>query len=126
MRELLPEAIYEIVRRIPCGRATSYGAIAKAIGFPDNARMVGRIMGECSSDETKIPAHRVVNSQGILSGKDAFGTPDRMRQLLEEEGVIIVNNRIKNWKTVFWNPIEEIGFEEEKNAWTCLKSRRDI
>ena len=111
MRELLPGAIYEIVRRIPRGRATSYGAIAKAIGFPDNARMVGRIMGECDSDKTKLPAHRVVNSQGFLSGKEAFGTPERMQQLLEEEGIVVANDKIKNWKTVFWNPIEEIKLE---------------
>lgn len=108
MRKQLSEAVYEIVRLIPPGRATSYGAIAKAIGYPHLSRMVGHIMGECDSEKTNTPAHRVVNSQGILSGKDCFDTPTRMQELLEQEGVVIKNNRIKNWKTVFWNPIEEL------------------
>lgn len=107
-KETLRQAIYETVKLIPYGRATSYGAIAKACGYANLSRMVGRIMGECNSAETGIPAHRVVNSQGILSGKDAFGSSEQMQQLLEKEGITIVNNRIKNWKKVFWNPIDEI------------------
>ncbi|NDW17896.1 MGMT family protein [Dysgonomonas sp. 216] len=102
-------AVYDIVKSIPYGRATSYGAIAKAIGFPDFSRMVGSVMAACNSSEQNIPAHRVVNSQGILSGKDAFGTSDEMEKLLEAEGITVVNNKIKNWKKIFWNPLEEIN-----------------
>lgn len=105
----LTQAVYDIVRTIPYGRATSYGAIAKAAGYYNLSRMVGRIMSECNSSETDIPAYRVVNSQGILSGKDAFGDLGEMQKLLESEGVIVVNNRIKNWKSIFWNPLEEIN-----------------
>lgn len=111
MKESLSDAVYDIVRSIPYGRASSYGAIAKAIGYPDMSRLVGRIMGECDSRETGIPAHRVVNSQGVLSGKDCFETPTKMQELLEAEGIKVVNNRIQNWKTVFWNPLNEIELE---------------
>lgn len=71
--------------------------------------LVGRVLGEIPSSEADVPAHRVVNSQGVLSAKEAFGSPGRMQKLLEEEGITIVNDRIKNWKTVFWNPLEEIS-----------------
>ena len=107
-RDSIKQAIYEIVRTIPYGRATSYGAIAKAIGYSNMSRLVGRIMGECDSKKTNVPAHRVVNSQGALSAKEAFGSADEMQRLLESEGVIVVNDRIRNWKTVYWSPIEEI------------------
>ena len=104
----LTEAVYEIVALVPTGRATSYGAIAKAIGRPDHSRLVGRIMGACDSDRTGVPAHRVVNSQGVLSARAAFGTPTRMQELLEAEGITVRNDRIVNWKKVFWNPLEEL------------------
>lgn len=107
-KENFIQAIYEIVRAIPYGRVTSYGAIAKASGYPQYARLVGKIMSECDSATNDIPAHRVVNSQGILSGKEAFGAANEMKFLLEAEGVTVINNRIKNWKTVFWNPLDEI------------------
>ncbi len=109
-KESLIEAVYEIVRRIPPGRASNYGAIAKSVGYPNLSRMVGRIMGNCGSKHN-IPAHRVVNSQGFLSGKDAFGSSTRMKKLLEAEGVIIIDDKIQDWKKVFWNPIEEISME---------------
>lgn len=104
----LTEAVYEIVSLIPPGRATSYGAIARAIGRTDHSRLVGRIMGNCDSEQTGIPAHRVVNSQGILSARAAFGTPTRMQELLEAEGVTVRNHRIVNWKKVCWNPQDEL------------------
>ena len=107
-KEQLQQAVYEIVKLIPPGRATSYGAIAKAIGFSNLSRMVGRIMSQCNSEVNHIPAHRVVNNSGILSAKDAFGTQGKMQQLLESEGVVIINNRIQNWKSVFWNPLKEL------------------
>ena len=104
----LTGAVYEIVGLIPKGRATSYGAIARAVGRPDHSRMVGRIMGACDSDRTGIPAHRVVNSQGVLSARAAFGTPTRMQELLEAEGIAVRNHRIVNWKKIFWDPQAEI------------------
>ena len=109
-KENLIRGVYDIVKTIPHGRACSYGAIAKAAGYPNMSRMIGKIMGQCPAD-CNIPTHRVVNSQGILSGKEAFGNSDEMKLLLEAEGIKIHNNRICNWKAIFWNPIEEIFFE---------------
>ncbi|MDH6341987.1 methylated-DNA-protein-cysteine methyltransferase-like protein [Parabacteroides sp. PFB2-12] len=109
-KEAIRQAVYEIVRTIPFGRATSYGAIAKAIGHPNLSRLVGKIMSTCESATNNMPAHRVVNSQGILSGREAFGSDQEMQRLLEAEGITVVNNhRIQSWKTVFWNPLEEIN-----------------
>lgn len=102
------KAVHEIVRMIPYGRATSYSALAKASGYPNLSRMVGRIMSDSDSVNTDIPAYRVVNSQGVLSGKRAFGNSDEMKNLLENEGLKIINDRIQNWKQVFWNPMDEI------------------
>ncbi|MDR2979150.1 MAG: MGMT family protein [Bacteroidales bacterium] len=98
-------SVYEIVRLIPYGRVTSYGAIAKAVGYSSLSRMVGAVMGQCNAS---IPAHRVVNSQGKLSGKRAFGHSEEMQKLLEMEGIIVKNDMIKNWKLVFWDPQVEI------------------
>lgn len=103
--------VYSVVQNIPYGRATSYGAIAKAIGYPNMSRMVGKVMSRCDSAVSGIPAHRVVNSQGILSAKEAFGNSGEMQKLLEAEGVVIVNDRIINWKKIFWNPAKELSLE---------------
>ncbi|WP_298650027.1 MGMT family protein [uncultured Proteiniphilum sp.] len=103
------ELVSEIVSMIPKGRATSYGAIARSIGYPSHSRMVGKALAD--SAVQNIPAHRVVNSQGELSGKDAFKTPDTMQELLESEGVTVENNRIKNWRKVFWDPVSEIRLD---------------
>lgn len=103
------QGVYDIVKNIPYGRATSYGAIAKAIGYPNFSRMVGKVMANCDSVNSDIPAHRVVNSQGVLSGKDAFGSSGEMQRLLEDEGITIIDERIKNWKTVFWDPMIELS-----------------
>lgn len=108
-KEQLQQAVHEIVKLIPQGRATSYGAIAKAIGFPNLSRMVGQIMSQCNSITSHLPAHRVVNSSGFLSAKNAFGVSGEMQQLLESEGIVVVNDKIQNWKKVFWNPLESIS-----------------
>lgn len=108
-REKLERGVYDIVNLIPRGRACSYGAIAKAAGYPTMARLVGRLIGECKNKS--IPAHRVVNSQGVLSGKEAFGKEGEMQLLLESEGIIVKDDRILNWKSVFWNPIAEIKID---------------
>lgn len=100
--------VYAIVRCIPAGRVTSYGAIARAAGHATWSRRVGRAMGASGGWESGLPAHRVVNAAGILSGRGAFGDPGRQQQLLEAEGIAVRNNRIVHWKAVFWDPIEEI------------------
>lgn len=110
-RQELAEAVYQVVLTIPKGRATSYGAIARAIGRSNLSRLVGKIMGECDTQKVKIPAHRVVNSQGILSARFCFEDPEQMSRLLEEEGVVVKNNRICNWKRVFWDPLQEINID---------------
>lgn len=107
-RDAFRRAVYEIVRMVPRGRATSYGAIARAAGYPTLSRMVGRIMAG-AADGDGVPAHRVVNSSGVLSGRAAFGTPGRMAELLEAEGIVVTNNRIAGWKEVFWDPLNEIN-----------------
>ena len=104
-------AVYEIVKRIPFGRVTNYGAIARAAGFPTHSRMVGVAMSSCGSYNDYVPAHRVVNSGGYLTGKDSFKHPMEMQRLLEEEGVLVRNNKVQNFGTVFWSPVDEIEFE---------------
>jgi methylated-DNA-protein-cysteine methyltransferase-like protein len=103
-KQTFQQAVYDIVRLIPTGRVTSYGAIARAIGFPNFSRMVGKVMSQCPCD-IDIPAHRVVNGQGFLSAKNTF---EMQQQRLETEGVVVKNDKIKNWKAIFWNPIEEL------------------
>lgn len=96
--------VYDIVRCIPYGKVTTYGAIAKCIGSPRSARIVGWIMNKAHA-YSDIPAHRVVNRTGLLTGKHHFETPTKMQELLEAEGIIIVDNQIQQFKTVFWDPI---------------------
>lgn len=100
------EDIYEVVKLIPEGRVTSYGAIAEYLGSKGGARFVGWAMNASHGDPT-IPAHRVVNRVGILTGKNFFGG-NRMQELLENEGISVVNDRIKNFKNVYWIPKEEL------------------
>lgn len=97
------ERIYQVVRTIPRGRVTSYGAIARAIGATGSARMVGWAMN-ASHDLEDIPAHRVVNRQGLLTGKHHFGGSYAMQQLLEEEGIAVRDNRILDFDRLFWQP----------------------
>jgi methylated-DNA-protein-cysteine methyltransferase-like protein len=99
------EKVYAVVRQIPAGRVTSYGAIAKCIGSPQSARMVGWAMN-ASHGKADVPAHRVVNRLGLLTGKHHFEGTTLMEQLLENEGIRIENNQIQNFEEVFWNPIE--------------------
>lgn len=101
-------AVYDVVAMIPRGRATSYGAIARAVGHANMSRMVGRVMGVCG-ESLGLPAHRVVNSQGQLSARECFGAPGRMAELLRDDGVEVVGNRIVGWRKVFWDPSEEIN-----------------
>jgi len=107
-RENFAKAVYEIVKLIPEGRATSYGAIAKAAGYPNMSRLTGKVLSEADCLSSGIPAHRVVNSQGMLSAKDSF---DDLISMLQSEGITVKNDRISDWKKVFWNPLEEIKFD---------------
>lgn len=102
------DQVFAIARQIPKGRVTSYGAIAKCIGTGKSARLVGWAMNGSGKLRPKVPAHRVVNSAGLLSGKLAFKTPTLMEELLAKEGVRVKNDKVVDFKTVFWNPIEEL------------------
>jgi methylated-DNA-protein-cysteine methyltransferase-like protein len=98
--------VHEVVRLIPTGRATSYGAIANYLGLKSSARMVGWAMNGCPPD---VPAHRVVNRVGLLSGKNNFSQPNQMQELLESEGIIVKDDQIIGFKKIFWDPIIELG-----------------
>ncbi|MBL85802.1 MULTISPECIES: MGMT family protein [Winogradskyella] len=100
------EKVYEVARQIPSGRVTSYGAIAKYLGATKSARIVGYAMN--SSGEKDVPAHRVVNRKGLLTGKHHFEGTNLMQQLLENEGVEVVDNQIQNFEALFWDPSKEI------------------
>lgn len=97
------EKVYKVARKIPYGRVTSYGAIAKYLGAAKSARMVGWAMNASGIDET-IPAHRVVNRNGILTGKHHFNGINLMQQLLENEGIKVEDSKILNFESIFWNP----------------------
>jgi methylated-DNA-protein-cysteine methyltransferase-like protein len=97
------ERVYEVAKKIPYGRVTSYGEIAKFLGAARSARMVGWAMNASHNDDS-IPAHRVVNRNGVLTGKHHFDGTNLMQQLLESEGVIIKNLKIVNFKEIFWSP----------------------
>ena len=99
------ERVYSVVRKIPFGKVTSYGAIAKAIGSPQSSRMVGYAMN-ASHNMPDVPAHRVVNRNGLLTGKFHFEGSNLMQQLLESEGIKVLDNKIVDFENHFWNPIE--------------------
>ncbi|RAW02839.1 MGMT family protein [Pseudochryseolinea flava] len=105
--------VYAVVRLIPSGRVTSYGAIAHYLGLKSSARMVGWAMHGCPKD---VPAHRVVNSAGLLTGKHHFKPPSKMAELLKKEKLVVVNDKIVRFKEVFWNPSEELSLNEKKRA----------
>ena len=106
------EKVYEVVRLIPEGRVTSYGAIAKYLGSAKSARVVGYAMNNSHNMED-IPAQRVVNRLGLLTGKHHFGGTSAMQQLLEAEGVQIKENQIQNFKELFWDPVQELPEYED-------------
>lgn len=102
------EKVYQVVKYIPYGRVTSYGAIANYLGSRGSARMVGWAMNASHSARESVPAHRVVNRNGVLSGKHHFGSPDIMQQLLESEGLIIEEDKIIDFNKCFWDPQKEL------------------
>lgn len=106
----LPDNFYDnvhaIARKIPKGRVTSYGAIAEALGAKKSSRMVGYAMNLAHQVKEYVPAHRVVNRKGLLTGKHHFGSPTLMQELLEAEGVKIVNDQVIDFRELFWHPFE--------------------
>lgn len=102
------QLVYEVARQIPAGRITSYGAIAACLGTKLSARMVGWAMNGAHQLETKVPAHRVVNRNGMLTGKNHFATPLEMQELLEAEGVTVENDRVVDFNKLFWDPVKEL------------------
>ncbi len=103
------EQVYSVVKLIPEGKVTSYGAIANYLSAKRSARMVGWAMNAAHSNP-EIPAHRVVNRNGLLTGKMHFSTPSAMQERLEVEGIEIINDEIQNFKAVFWDPEEMVKF----------------
>lgn len=101
------QMVYEVVRCVPRGRVTTYGAIAKAIGSKAS-RQVGMAMNYSHGVSPSVPAHRVVNRAGILTGKHHFADEHAMQRMLEQEGVIVINDRVQNFDRLFWDPMKEI------------------
>ncbi|GAB4240928.1 MAG: MGMT family protein [Ekhidna sp.] len=107
-KESFFQDVYEVAKLIPEGKVTSYGAIAAYLGVKRSARVVGWAMNGAIANHN-IPAHRVVNRIGVLTGKHHFQTPTRMQELLEAEGVQIQDNQIVNFERHFWDPMKELG-----------------
>ena len=104
------QKVYTVARQIPYGKVTSYGAIAKCLGAPRSARMVGYAMNGASAIED-VPAHRVLNRNGLLTGKHHFPGTHLMQQLLESEGHTVVEDKLQDFDKHFWDPVEMIGFD---------------
>lgn len=100
------DKVYEVANLVPFGRVTSYGAIARYLGAARSARMVGYAMN--GSHNKDVPAHRVVNRKGLLTGKHHFDGANLMQQLLESEGIVVVENQIQNFEKVYWDPFKEL------------------
>src|SRR4051812_1647936 len=102
------QKVYDVVRLIPEGRVTSYGAIAKYLGTAGSSRMVGWAMNGSHREIPAVPAQRVVNRNGLLTGKHHFGSPELMEQLLASEGIEVENDKVIDFKKLFWDPSEEL------------------
>jgi methylated-DNA-protein-cysteine methyltransferase related protein len=101
------EDVYAIVKLIPKGRVSTYGAIANYLGTKMSARMVGWAMN--ASHSRVIPAHRVLNRNGVLTGKHHFAYPEQMKELLEQEGIVVIQDQVKDFKRIFWDPNQELS-----------------
>jgi methylated-DNA-protein-cysteine methyltransferase-like protein len=102
------ELVWQVVALIPKGRVTSYGAIARYLGSPQSSRTVGYAMNASHTSSTQVPAHRVVNRNGLLTGKHWFGGPNAMQELLESEGIEVTDDKVMNFDKVFWDPNKEL------------------
>jgi len=98
------QRVYQVTKMVPQGRVTSYGAIARYLGAPGSARMVGWALNNCHAQDDFIPAHRVVNRNGYLTGKHHFHGPDVMQELLESEGVRVKDDKVLDFQILFWDP----------------------
>lgn len=103
------DKVYQVARLIPFGRVTSYGAIATYLSAAKSARMVGWAMSNSHNQLEEVPAHRVVNKKGLLTGKHHFDGTNLMQQLLESEGIVVIDNKIQDLETIFWNPMDELS-----------------
>lgn len=104
------DMVYQVVRLVPQGRVTTYGAIARYLGSARSARMVGWAMNLSHSQSLHVPAHRVVNRNGTLTGKHFFGNPEQMQQLLKNEGIQVSNDQVINFEKYFWDPALELKY----------------
>ena len=104
------ELVFEVARQIPKGRVTSYGAIAACLGTKLSARMVGWAMNGAGRIKPKVPAHRVVNRNGMLSGKHHFSPSGSMEKLLRKEGIKVKNDQVVDFEKLFWDPVKVLGF----------------
>ncbi|MBN2814636.1 MAG: MGMT family protein [Bacteroidales bacterium] len=102
------QRVYEVVKQIPPGRVTTYGAIARFTGSPQASRMVGWAMNASHSYSEAIPAHRVINRNGLLTGKNHFRHPRMMQELLESEGIRVEDDRVVDFSELFWDPYKEL------------------
>jgi methylated-DNA-protein-cysteine methyltransferase related protein len=104
------DQVYQVTKLIPFGRVTSYGAIARYLGTGKSARVVGWALNNSHALDEFIPAHRVVNRNGLLTGKHHFHSPNLMQQLLESEGIVVKMNCVQNFSKLFWDPSKELGY----------------
>jgi methylated-DNA-protein-cysteine methyltransferase-like protein len=118
------QRVYRIVKKIPPGRVTSYGAIAEYLGTRGSARMVGWAMNASHTAAGNIPAHRVVNRNGLLTGKHHFGGPRVMQQLLESEGIRVTNDRVADFGKIFWDPKKEFNNKDNHPGRRPLNRKR--
>jgi len=105
------EKVYDVVRLIPAGKVTNYGAIAAYLGSAQSSRMVGWAMNNAHVQEKYVPAHRVVNRNGLLTGKHHFGSLTIMQELLEAEGITVIDDQIIDFEKYFWNPLTELEMD---------------
>lgn len=103
------ENVYDVVRMIPRGRVTSYGAVARYLGSGKSARMVGYAMNTSGTLQPPVPAHRVLNRKGLLTGRHHFNPPEMMQQLLESEGIVVKEDQVVDFQRLFWDPDQEMN-----------------
>ena len=113
--------VYVVVRKVPAGRVTSYGAVARYLKRESGARIVGWAMNGCPRD---VPAHRIVNSAGVLSGKNSFRHPSEMERLLKAEGVRVLDDKVQNFSQIFWDPVKELSSNQGKVSRSSSDSPR--
>ncbi len=111
-RDVFFDEVYQVVRLIPKGRVTSYGAIAAYLGAKGSSRMVGYAMNAAGTANPPVPAQRVVNRQGLLTGRFHFGGPRTMQEMLEQDGVEVKEDQVLRFKEIFWDPSVELDLEK--------------